>query len=103
MFAAGVDLNGVHERARGQKEGTAYESSPIAHIDNWRSPVFLAHGDDDRNVSFSQTTGLYQMLRDRDVQVEMLIYPDEVHEFLIHDHVLEFYEKAADFFNRTLQ
>ena len=103
VFAAGVDLNGCHERAGGQREGVAYESSPIAYIDSWRSPVFLAHGDDDRSVAFSQTTGLYQLLRDRDVHVELLVYPDEVHAFLIHDHVLEFYEKAADFFDRFLK
>jgi len=34
----------------------AFKSSPVASIANWRSPVLLVHGDDDRNVPFQQTT-----------------------------------------------
>src|SRR5882757_7594632 len=36
----------------------AFKSSPVASIANWRSPVLLVHGDDDRNVPFQQTTDL---------------------------------------------
>ena len=40
-----------------------FESSPVSAVGTWRSPVLLIHGDDDRNVQFSQTTGLVQLLR----------------------------------------
>src|SRR5262249_19691257 len=69
MFAAGVDLHGVHDwstRRFRQWAGTespevvkkARESSPVASVATWRSPVLLVHGDDDRNVDFSQTVDL---------------------------------------------
>ena len=104
VFAAGVDLNGVHLRGTStDPDNIAYQSSPIAYIDTWRSPVFLSHGDDDRNVAFSQTTGLVQLLRRKGVHYELLIFPDEVHSYLIHKNLLKFYNMSADFFDRFLK
>ncbi|HUF78464.1 MAG TPA: prolyl oligopeptidase family serine peptidase, partial [Thermoanaerobaculia bacterium] len=76
LFAAGVDLHGVHDwslRARELLPGgawgiteemmdTAYSSSPVADLTTWSSPILLVHGDDDRNVLFAQTTDLVQRL-----------------------------------------
>ncbi|MGD2068771.1 MAG: prolyl oligopeptidase family serine peptidase [Gemmatimonadota bacterium] len=116
LFAAGVDLHGVHdwnvvignfvdsydpvERAAFAR--TARESSPMADVDGWRSPVLLIHGDDDRNVPFSETVDLVRALRERGVEHEQLIFPDEVHGFLMHRSWLAAYGAAADFFDRHL-
>ena len=103
IFAAGVDLNGVHAWNPSDPSSQAFQSSPAHFIDTWESPVFLSHGDDDRNVSFSQTVGLAQALRAKGVHVELQIFPDEVHEYLLHERLLGFYGAAADFFERFLQ
>ena len=59
IFIAGVDLAGVHLYGNSlDPENVAYKSSAISEIDNWKSPVLLIHGDDDRNVNFAQTVGL---------------------------------------------
>ncbi len=102
LFAAGVDLHGVHdwtsERARGllaydrveqvpDKEraiAIARASSPINHVKTWTSPLLLIHGDDDRNVRFSQTVDLVQRLTKRGVEFEELVIPDETHHFMKH-------------------
>jgi dipeptidyl aminopeptidase/acylaminoacyl peptidase len=113
LFAAGVDLHGVHDwstRRFRAWAGTdspevikkARDSSPVAAVDTWKSPVLLVHGDDDRNVDFSQTVDLVQRLRARNVEFEQLVFPDEVHDFLLHRHWLEVYNAAADFFDRHL-
>ncbi|TMI97376.1 MAG: S9 family peptidase, partial [Bacillati bacterium ANGP1] len=80
----------------------AFESSPIAYVKDWRSPVLLIHGDDDRNVQFSQTVQLAEALRRQGVTVEQLIFPDEIHDFLTHAHWLAAYHAAAQFFGRRL-
>lgn len=103
LFAAGVDLNGVHAWNAAEPESQAFRSSPAFFIDGWSSPVFLSHGDDDRNVAFSQTVGLVQALRTKGVHVELQVFPDEVHEYLIHERLLAFYAAAADFFDRFLK
>ena len=46
----------------------AFTSSPVAYLDGWRSPVLLIHGDDDRNVPFSETVTLVEELRKRKVE-----------------------------------
>ena len=55
----------------------------MAFLDGWRSPVLLIHGDDDRNVPFGESVELVEQLRARDVHVEQLVFPDEVHGFLL--------------------
>jgi len=116
QFAAGVDLHGVHEwnveirncvpdydlEKRADFAKLAFESSPIAYVKDWRSPVLLIQGDDDRNVQFSQTVDLAAALRPLGVEVEQLVFPDEVHDFLTHAHWLAAYRAAAEFLERRL-
>jgi dipeptidyl aminopeptidase/acylaminoacyl peptidase len=117
LFAAGVDLHGVHDwawrgahfplpgGAWGLDEGLAdlaRRSSPDADLSLWSSPVLLVQGDDDRNVLFIQTIDLAQRLRERRVHVETLVFPDEVHGFLRYTSWLRTYRAAADFFDRFL-
>jgi len=119
LFAAGVDFHGVHEWAREDNAAadwlrgplaeqekiaaTAHASSPMADVDKWKSPVLLIHGDDDPEVAYTQTPMLADALRARNVHVEELIFPDELHGFLLHKDWLAAYEAAADFFDRTLK
>jgi len=112
LFAAGVDLHGVHDWSqRGGLNGNlsaerariARESSPVASVDTWRSPVLLIHGDDDRNVDFNQTVDLVARLRRQKVYFEELVFPDDVHDFLLHRDWHEALTKAADFFDRQLK
>jgi dipeptidyl aminopeptidase/acylaminoacyl peptidase len=63
----------------------------------------VIHGDDDRNVPFSETVDLVEALRARGVYFEQLIFPDEVHGFLLHRNWLAAYEATADFFDRKLK
>ena len=86
------------ERAR-----VARESSPIGSVDKWKSPVLLIHGDDDRNVEFSQTVNLVRRLRANGVYFEELVYPDEIHDFLLHRDWLRAYRAGVDFFDRHLK
>jgi dipeptidyl aminopeptidase/acylaminoacyl peptidase len=116
LFAAGVDMHGVHDWNEGihtfvpdynrlddpEFARTAFDSSPLASVDSWRSPVLLVHGDDDRNVSFIQSINLVAALRKRHVDVEQLVFPDEVHDFLRHESWVRAYKASADFFQRKL-
>jgi dipeptidyl aminopeptidase/acylaminoacyl peptidase len=109
IFRAGVDFHGVHDWAKEWElrptdpaAKLAFESSPMAFVDGWRSPVLLIHGDDDRNVQFGQTVVLTDALRKRKVEFEDLIFPDEIHDFLLFRHWREGYEAAARFLDRHL-
>jgi len=112
MFKAGVDMAGVHDWTqfgRGRRGGlggtgkVAFESSAIANVDDWKSPVLFIHGDDDRNVPFQQTTDLVQKLRARGVHIELMIYPDEPHEMLLEANKMEVYNATIEFLERFLK
>ncbi len=115
LFAAGVDLHGVHDwnvgianfvdyepGARPEVARIALESSPMHDLSRWEDPVLLIHGDDDRNVRFSETVDLTEELRARGVRVEHLVLPDEVHGFILHASWVRAYEAAATFLAREL-
>jgi dipeptidyl aminopeptidase/acylaminoacyl peptidase len=120
LFKAGVDLHGVHDWSRlldawtgksvgryekGDREQAmkvAWESSPDAGIDAWRSPVLLIQGDDDRNVPFDQTVDVARRLETHHIPFEELVIPNEIHGFLRHATWLRVDEAAADFLARSL-
>jgi len=104
MFAAGVDIAGVHLWGNSlDLENTAFKASSISTIDKWTSPVLLVQGDDDRNVAFWQTVGLVNLLRVRNVHYELMVFPDEVHDFLVFQRWLKTFNAADDFFARFLK
>ena len=124
VFAAGVDIHGVHDRlpaisaiqqARAmagdgiteailrQTLKVAFDSSPIAAVPTWKSPVLLIHGDDDHTVDFHQTVDLERRLLAKGVKVESLVLPDDVHDSLLWRNWRTAISAMSQFFERTLQ
>jgi dipeptidyl aminopeptidase/acylaminoacyl peptidase len=117
LFAAGVDIHGVYDwnneirnsrptydpRAQSEAARIAHEASPIADVKSWRSPVLVVHGDDDRNVPFNESIHLVEDLRKQQVPVEQLIFPGEIHDFLVHRHWLRMQKASAAFLERWLE
>jgi dipeptidyl aminopeptidase/acylaminoacyl peptidase len=116
LFAAGVDFHGVHDwnvvirnfdatydpQKEQEAARLAFASSPMASVKTWKSPVLLIHGDDDRNVTFSETVTLVEALRKQGVYFEQLVFPDEIHDFLTHAAWVRAYTATTDFFHRKL-
>ncbi|HSK18684.1 MAG TPA: prolyl oligopeptidase family serine peptidase [Longimicrobiales bacterium] len=101
IFVAGVDMAGVHLYGSAlDSTELSYRSSAISEIGNWTSPVFLVHGDDDRNVNFAQTVGLVQLLRAHDIEHELIVVPDDVHESLLHSRWIYTWNRMGDFLRR---
>ncbi len=117
IFKAGVDIHGVYDwnavikgfipaynpLEEPEFAKLAYDSSPAAFMDGWKSPVLLIHGDDDRNVPFNETVLKAQKLQQLGVYFEHLVFPDEVHGFLLHKNWLSAFEATTDFFHRKLK
>lgn len=117
IFKCGVDIHGVHNwddemqvwdagydpATRTAFSRVAIQSSPVYFVNGWHSPVLFIHGDDDRNVWFSQTVNLVEKLRERNVHIEQLVIPDEIHGFLLHKTWIKGYYAGADFFDRMLK
>jgi dipeptidyl aminopeptidase/acylaminoacyl peptidase len=116
LFAAGVDIHGVHdwtmdygadELLPGKRYempidaaralSVAWQSSPVAAVASWRSPVLFIHGDDDRNVRFSQTVDLVRRLQRTSVHAETLVLVDETHNLHRYANELRMNQAIVDF------
>jgi dipeptidyl aminopeptidase/acylaminoacyl peptidase len=118
LFAAGVDIHGVHDRTAPSRNTVAeryekapdatlaakvaWESSPVADVATWKSPVLLIHGDDDRNVPFSQSTDLAKRLEANGVTFETLVIVDDTHHWMKHSNAVKVGEATAEFLQRKL-
>ncbi len=116
VFAAGVDIHGVHDWPRFGFEQYGFESeafpqsftdtlrgaSAIDAIDRWRSPVLIISGDDDEAVDVDQSTDLAARLRERGVPVETMLFPNEGHDWRLHSTWVGVGEATLDFFERRL-
>ena len=65
--------------------------------------MLLIHGDDDRNVRFSQTTDLVRRLEQAGVTFEEIVIPDDTHHFMRHANILKVNAATAAFFDRVFQ
>lgn len=117
LFAVGVDIHGVHnwntelptfapwyDSTHYEKIAqVAFKASPMNYVDGWEDPVLFIHGDDDRNVPFDETVDMIEALRKKEVYFEQLVFPDEVHGFLLHRNWLNAYRATFEFMNRYLK
>jgi dipeptidyl aminopeptidase/acylaminoacyl peptidase len=104
LFVAGVDMAGVHLYGTAlDTAAVSYRSSAVSEIGNWKSPVLLVHGDDDRNVNFAQTVGLVQLLRAHGVEHELIVVPDDVHESLLHSRWIHTWHRMSEFLDRHVR
>lgn len=120
LFAAGVDIHGVHDRTIERTRNilspdkyerapdaekaiqVAWESSPTAYVSTWTSPVLIIHGDDDRNVRFSQSTDLVRRLEKKGVPLETLVIVDDTHHWMRYSNAIKVYRATAEYFTRKL-
>ncbi len=121
LFAAGVAWHGIYDWSywvknpnpggmfftpwgvAGEDPQVVRESSAIAHVDTWRSPLLLVSGDDDRRVMFEETVMLEHALQRAGVEVETMVLPNEIHSFLRHASWQSVLEETIDFLQDHLK
>ena len=103
VFKAGAIIAGVQLRSMSfDPQNLAYQSSPAFNIGKWTSPTLFLHGDDDRNVEFSQTIGAVQALRARGTPVKAMVYPDETHYFMRHATMVAAFRAIDEWFEQMM-
>jgi len=71
--------------------------SPVTYADNIRTPLFITQGENDPRVPRSESDQIVDRLRDRDVEVQYLVFPDEGHGFTKTGNQVKATSEAADF------
>jgi dipeptidyl aminopeptidase/acylaminoacyl peptidase len=73
--------------------------SPIGQIDGWKSPIFVAQGDDDMNVNINDGIALSYALQRQKPQVEyrQQVLPGQTHDlYLTFEQLVQIYTDGSD-------
>jgi dipeptidyl aminopeptidase/acylaminoacyl peptidase len=96
LFSVGFDMAGVHE----EPDPSGFQASAMGALATWKSPVFLAQGDDDMNVDFDQGMALARALQTQrpDVVFKQRVLPGQTHDLqLTFEQMVSVYAEGADF------
>ena len=79
-----------------------WQRSPLAHLDQARTPTLIVHGAADDRVHPEQSLELYTALRIKEVPTQLVFYPREPHGLNERAHQLDFVTRVLDWFDRHL-
>ncbi|MFQ5751342.1 MAG: alpha/beta fold hydrolase, partial [bacterium] len=85
------------------EQALCWDRSPMAHINNARTPTLIAHGERDLRVPLSQGWELYTALKIKGVPTEFVIYPREPHGLRERAHQLDYINRALNWFDRYVK
>jgi dipeptidyl aminopeptidase/acylaminoacyl peptidase len=84
------------------EEEFLWERSPLSKVDQIRIPLLIAQGANDPRVKQAEAEQIVAALRERGIDHEYLLYPDEGHGFAKPENRLAFYAAAERFLARHL-
>jgi dipeptidyl aminopeptidase/acylaminoacyl peptidase len=122
LWAAGVDIVGMsnlvtflentsdwrrafREREYGSLEHDRellLELSPITHVEAMRAPLFIIHGANDPRVPLGEAEQIHEVLTERGVRNELLVYDDEGHGLSKLVNRIDAYPQVAAFLHEVL-
>jgi len=78
------------------------DRSPLTHVDRIRIPMLIAQGANDPRVKQSESEQIVAVMRQKGIDHEYLLFPDEGHGFAKPANRLKFYAAAERFLARHL-
>jgi dipeptidyl aminopeptidase/acylaminoacyl peptidase len=79
------------------------ERSPITHVANVTTPTLILHGEADQRCSVEQAEQWFAALRARGQEVQMVLYPDASHPFILEgkpSHRIDYNSRFAEWVQR---
>jgi dipeptidyl aminopeptidase/acylaminoacyl peptidase len=113
-IAVGVDYAGVYNWDTflasvgvpvdpGEATRRGFESSPVATIDQWHSPVLVVQADDDRNVPLQQSLELIEDLRLHHIDHDEIMMPNEIHDLARYSSWIMLFKATDAYLTHHLQ
>jgi dipeptidyl aminopeptidase/acylaminoacyl peptidase len=80
-----------------------WERSPLAHINNAKTPVMIVHGNADTRVPLSQSEEMYNALKLKKVHTQLIVYQRQPHGLLEREAQIDYMNRTLDWFNDYLK
>ncbi|MDI3340035.1 MAG: S9 family peptidase [Sphaerobacter sp.] len=104
-FQGTADVRSVFDRYLGPVDEaveTHWRLSPIRVINRATTPTLILYGEADIRVPPSQGFELYEGLKSRGVETQLVIYPREPHVFTERKHQIDLLERVVAWYERHL-
>jgi dipeptidyl aminopeptidase/acylaminoacyl peptidase len=106
-FGGSSDIGwGFGDDLYGKDPETQRRLSPLTYADDITTPLLIVHSEQDWRCPLEQAQRLYVALRNRDAEVEMLLFPGEGHELSrsgLPSHRVARFEAIVEWFDRYLK
>ncbi|HWE63052.1 MAG TPA: S9 family peptidase [Chloroflexota bacterium] len=76
--------------------------SPLTHVARVRTPLLIVHGEQDVSVPVGQAHEYFRALKERNMPVELVIYPREGHGIKERAHLRDMLDRYSEWFVRHL-
>ena len=80
-----------------------WDRSPLAHIIKAKTPTLVIHGMKDDRVHPEQGLELYQALKIKGVDTELVLYPREPHGINERPHQLDYIDRLVGWYNKYVK
>jgi dipeptidyl aminopeptidase/acylaminoacyl peptidase len=77
-------------------------ASPMTHVDAIRAPLFIQHGENDPRVPVGESRHIHQVLTEKGVRCDLLVFEDEGHTIEKLENRIETFERAVAFLDEVL-
>lgn len=104
-FQGTADVRSVFDRYLGpvdEEVETHWRLSPIRVISRATTPTLILYGENDIRVPPSQGFELYEGLKSRGVETQLVLYPREPHVIMERKHQIDVLQRAIDWYERHL-
>ena len=78
-------------------------ASPAMHIDQIKTPLFIAQGANDPRVNINESDQVVKALRERNIDVPYMVKYDEGHGFHNEENRIDFYKTMIGFLTKYLK
>lgn len=77
------------------------DRSPLSHVDKLHCPVIFFQGAEDLVVPLDQAQKMYNALKKKGIETELIIYPEEQHGFRKSENIKDSLVRELAFYNKV--
>jgi dipeptidyl aminopeptidase/acylaminoacyl peptidase len=79
-----------------------WSRSPLSRVDQIKAPILIGQGGNDPRVKQAESEQLVEAMKERGIDHEYLVFPDEGHVFTRPENNLKFFDRADKFLAKHL-
>jgi dipeptidyl aminopeptidase/acylaminoacyl peptidase len=77
--------------------------NPVNHVDKWKTPTLVIHGEKDYRIPYSQSLAAFTALQQQGVESKLLVFPDENHWVLKPKNSIQWHQTVFAWVGKHLK